>query len=482
MTDQELLTSLIAIQGKDEWQTFECKRAKIKPSKALETVVAFANTNGGVFIIGLEDPQKATGQERLFGISENRDNVSELLKLITQDINPAVDCKTYELAVTNIKGEVDNLLILRIIKSNDIHSLKNGDTYIRRGNQNNKIGADEIIRLKYEKGAISVESESSGINDFSELDEELLKIYQTDTRAESQDRFQFLKDNGLIKDAFFSKAAILLFGKNPSVQLKSKVGIKISHYYGIDANYSGQPNFVRKPFTIEGPLLHQIEKAVEYFREVKDTSGLYLSGATFNPLLKIPEWVFQEAVTNAVIHRNYAIQDDVHIRIFANRIEVISPGQYPGSITPQNIREERFARNPIVLRTLNRFQESPNLDIGEGVDRMFKLMQEKNLYDPIYIDSGTINHVAVILLNLQRVEYWDVVSKYLQDHYKITNSEAREITGIKDTLKMTRLLNKWVSQKVLIKVSGKSKKHTYYTTLGFASSISLFSLTQENKN
>ena len=76
MTDQEILQLFLDTQ---EWQTFECKRAAVQPRKLLETAVAFANTDGGFIVIGLEDPSKAMSANRLIGISENTDNVSEFL-------------------------------------------------------------------------------------------------------------------------------------------------------------------------------------------------------------------------------------------------------------------------------------------------------------------------------------------------------------------------------------------------------------------
>lgn len=108
---------------------------------------------------------------------------------------------------------------------------------------------------------------------------------------------------------------------------------------------------------------------IEYFRRIVRSSPHKLSGVSFNPTLLISEWAFQEAVTNALIHRNYFVQDDIQVRFFDDRVEVESPGTYPGYITVENIRTERFARNPLILRTLNRFQTTPNLDISEGVDR-----------------------------------------------------------------------------------------------------------------
>lgn len=483
MTDQELLKIFL---DTEEWQSFECKRAAVQPRRLLETAVAFANADGGLLIIGLEDPTKAVSHKRLIGISENSDNVSEFLKLLEKEIDPPLRLwNKFELDIANIQKVADKLLVMNIKKSVEVHSLKNGDTWVRRGKQNVKIGAQEIRRLQYEKGSVRFEDEISGIATLDDLETALLKEYKKDTESESQDDWQFLKDNGLAVKAnggfHLTRAGALLFSKNPSITLKSKCSIKVSHYYGTKPTFSGEPNFVRRPFTIEGPLLYQIQKMIKYFRETVKESPPKLKGGTFRPSLLIPEWAFQEAVTNAVIHRNYFVQDDIQVRFFDSRIEIESPGIYPGYITPFNIRSERFSRNPIIQRTLNRFQEAPNLDIGEGVDRMFRVMRENNLYEPLYFPpSLRPNSVLLFLFNLQRVEYWDTVSKYLDEHYRVTNNEARRITGVSDTLKMSRLLKSWVEKELLERV-GKAKKEIYYRKPGQEVPRGLFSRGGDNK-
>ncbi len=483
MNDQDIVP--IVLKWKENI-AFECKRADVKPSKLLKTIVAFANTEGGVLVVGLEDPLKARAEKRLIGISENLDNVSEFLKLIEREIDPPLQSwQEKHLPITNTQKDDDQLLVVYVEKSNDVHSLKQGDTLVRRGNQIAKIGSKQIIRLQYEKGSIKFEDELSGIRNLEELDGKLLGKYKKDTRSESQDNWQFLKDNGLAvkqNDGFeLTKAGVLLFGNNPSVILGNKCGIKISHYYGTKPTYSGEPNFVRQPFTVEGPLLIQIQKTLDYFMDVVKSSPPKLRGHAFRPSLLIPEWVFQEAVANTVIHRNYFLQDDIQIRFFDDHIEIESPGIYPGHITVRNIRSERFARNPLIQRTLSRFRESPNLDIGEGVDRMFEIMKEHNLYDPIYSPSTVKHSVLLYLFNVQRTEYWDTVSKYLDEHHRITNSEARNITGIKDTLKMTRLLKSWVDRGLLEKIGERAKRIVYYTKPGQDIQSSLFSMGVENK-
>jgi ATP-dependent DNA helicase RecG len=483
MEDKELLKVLLDVV---EWETFDCKRASIAPSKLLESVVAFANTSGGTIALGLEDSKKAKNEQRLLGISENLSNIAESLKLIEKEIAPPLKLwGKHEIDITNTKGIPDKILFLTVGKGDDVHSLKNGDTFVRKGDQTVKIGAGEIVRLKYEKGALKFEDEAADSVSLDDLDGELLNTYMHDTQSEGKDNWQFLKDNGLAlkrgTEFVLTKAGVLLFGKNPSVLLKSKCGVKISNYFGTKPNYSPEPNFLEKPFTVEGSLLQQIDKVVAYFRDFVKRSRPKLAGSKFVPTFLVPEWVFQEAVTNAIIHRNYSIQDDIQIRFFDDRVEIESPGTYPGHITVRNMRSERFARNPLILRTLNRFQSSPNLDIGEGVDRMFKIMFENNLYEPLYLPPASRPHsVMLVLINLQRVAYWNTVSKYLDVHVRITNTLARKITGISDTLKMSRLLTNWVD-KGLLKRIGSSKKSVYYTKSGEADSPLLFSSPSDNK-
>ncbi len=471
-----------------EWQSFECKRALVKPAKILETIVAFANTEGGIFILGLEDPDKAQGNERLFGISENSDNISEVQTLLKREIDPHLQfLNQWEISILNREKKEDRLWVIHVAKSNDVHSLKNGDTFIRSGSHNVKIGSSQIIRLKYEKGVIKYESEASGLDSLDELDSGLLEKFKKESRSQSTDQWQFLKDNGLAlkrNDKWeLTKGGALLFAKNPAVVLGSKCSIKVTHYLGTNPSFTENPNFLRRPFSIEGPLLEQITRTIDYFRDAVRSSPPKLTGATFKPTLLIPEWVFQEAVTNSVIHRDYSLQDDTHIRFFDDRIEVESPGTYPGHITISNIRHERFARNPLILRALNRFVEAPNLDHGEGIDRMFSIMRTHNLYEPLYLPPQTRPHsVLVILLNIQRVEYWDTVSQYLDKHSSISNREARKVTGITDTIKMSRLLKLWVKKGLLEKQETGSKKETLYHKPGIHQTSSLFAGGGDNKS
>ena len=469
-----------------EGQEFECKRADVQPAKLLETICAFANAQGGIIALGLEDPdRKIPKSQRIIGVDQNESLLSELQTSIRRDFNPILEngISVAKIPVVNNQNIQDNIALISVTKSNDIHSLYKGDTFLRIGNSNRKIGVSEITRLRYEKGALKYEDELAYQIQMSDFDANLLYQYKKDVGSSEMDDLAFLKDNGLAKESpdnkiIPTKASVLLFGKNPAVMLSSKCSIKILHYYGKKHNHSGTSNFVQRPFTIEGSLLYQIEQTVAYYGKIVSESAPKLAGAKFYPTILIPEYAFQEAVTNAVIHRNYNMQDDIQIRIFDDKIEISSPGAYPGHITHLNIRKERFARNYIIQRTLNRFRASPNLDIGEGVERIFQVMKEHNLYEPVY--SSYIekpNRVELYLYNLQKIDYWDTVKKYLVDNYKINNKQVREITNIADSSKVSRMLKQWVNQELLEKVDHEYKGNIYYRLSG---SSNLFKDTKIN--
>ncbi len=471
--EKSLIDHVLALK---ESSVIEFKRVHKKPKEMLESVIAFSNTEGGFLILWVWDEKQGKWYDRLVWINENIEYFAEFKKLVYSSIHPALP-KVDFIELEYTKNDMhDKIVVVDILKSSDIHSSISWDTFLRIENGNKKIGSDEIIRLKYEKWSLKFEDELSTITSLEDLDQNLLQQFKESIEAKWEDIWQILKDNWLAgqnKNIWTLKnSAVLLFAKNPSILLWRKCWIKISHYFWKKADFTGTPNFVRRPFSIEGPLLSQIDQAISYFNQVIKESSPQLSWSRFIPTMMIPLRVLQEVIVNAVIHRNYAIQNDIQVRIFDNKIEVESPWTYPWHMTSENIITERFARNPVILRTLNRFSKSPNLDIGEWVNRMFELMRKHNLYDPIYLPQHIIpNSVEVILHNLQKIEYWDVVNNYLTKNNHITNQEARSITGISDTLAMTRLLKKWVEQ-WLLDVEWE-KRYTVYKKKG--SDKSLFS-------
>ena len=132
---------------------------------------------------------------------------------------------------------------------------------------------------------------------------------------------------------------------------------------------------------------------------------------------------------NAVIHRDYSISDDIQILIFNNRIEVVSPGRLPGYVTPQNILHARYSRNSKIVRTLARYKEPPNRDLGEGLNTAFQKMKDWKLHAPEITEEG--NYVRVVIPHTPLATPSEAILEFLKANPTITNRQARDITGIK---------------------------------------------------
>lgn len=192
--------------------------------------------------------------------------------------------------------------------------------------------------------------------------------------------------------------------------------------------------------------------------------GLTLSSSGFKTVHAYPERVVKEAIVNAVVHRDYHLNRDIFVRIFDDRIEVESPGLFPGNITPFNIaRAGSKARNPLIASNLREFPVAPNIDAGEGVKMMFSEMAAADLYPPQYRESMStaVESVTVTLLNAKRPTAWDQVSDWVDRNGSIANADVVRIAGV-DTLRASKLLIAWREQGLLIPLPGRAKRNMAY--------------------
>ena len=167
-----------------------------------------------------------------------------------------------------------------------------------------------------------------------------------------------------------------------------------------------------------------------------------------------PEETLHEILTNAVLHRDYSIPADVHIRIFDNRLEVENPGKLPGHITRENILDEQFARNPKIVRLINKFPNPPNKDVGEGLNTAFDAMRKLRLKDPEITEKD--NSVLVTISHQSLASPEDTVLDYLNNNEEITNRVGRELTGIKSENSMKSVFIRLNKRDLIEPVPGKS--------------------------
>lgn len=450
--DDALVGDLLA---KPESLTFDCKRLG-KLDKILETIVAFANTQGGVVALGLEDPDKAAGRARVIGIQTHEIHWDELQRKfrtrITEPDQLSLDCS--EVGCTLHDGSPGAIVIIKVRPSRRVHSIVDDGTFVRLGKSNKELTAVEINNLMYERGVVSAETQLEEI-DFELLDTEYWRTYAAKrrlTRPIDQAMFHLglakRDKTGVIRPL---RAAVLLFAEEPSGLLGSKAAIRVFHYSGTQTSSDPNTNLLKPPITIGGPLVRQIQDARDaIIREL--AGGVQYGPLGFEIVQKYPVRVIAEAVTNAVIHRDYRLPADTIVRIFADRIEIESPGLLVGPVKPSNIdRVGSYARNSIIVQHLREFPSPPNLDAGEGVPMMFGTMHNAGLYPPLYLTRPRIDRevVRVYLRNDNRPSIWEQVSDYLDKHGEIGNAEVRQLMQSEDTLRASKMLKGWVDQGLL---------------------------------
>lgn len=497
LNPQDSSSLLSLILALPESRHLEFKRVSGKMvNKALDTICAFANSEGGSLVLGIADLKEFQGNARMFGIEENPEAVDELQSLVLTKFQPAISNITMRRLICTLHngsaaGTQGHLILVTVPRSIKVHSLIGGGTYERLDAGNRSMSAEDITELSYRRGVRSATSEPVSVN---------LSLLQTQAWQ------RFVAARGPLTGTFAEqllkigladevesvvqpkRAAVLLFADEPGSLLAghdSRADVRVMVYDGKLVIAGSSPNFRKQPKTVRGPLVDQIDATVNLVMDIL-ADGVVHSGSGFKTLHAYPERVVKEAIVNAIIHRDYRLNRDIFIRIFDDRIEVESPGVFPGNITPSNISKMGTkARNPLLSSNLREFPVAPNIDAGEGVKMMFSEMALAELYPPQYRQNTdvAVESVTVTLFNAKRPTAWDEVSDWLDRHGSITNADVVRISKL-DTLKASKLLTSWRDQGLLVPVPGRGKRNMAYSKPngGGQAELSLLSEAEDNNS
>lgn len=476
--DEPPAQSAVLVQflvGLGESRQLEFKRVSGKMvGKALETVCAFANAEGGTLVLGVADMKDQQGPARLFGLAENPEAVDEFRRKLLTEFNPPIESiRLRRLACTlrsgPAKGQAGHVLMLHVGHSEQVHSVVNSGTFIRMDACNRQMTAGEVTELSYRRGVRSAASEPVPVA-LERLDTGTWKRFVASRGLRTGDFSDQLLRIGLAENVKGgvqpTRAAVLLFADEPGSLLAAhdtRADVRLMVYDGKAPVPGAIPNLRKQPKTIRGPLVDQIDATVKAVLD-ELSHGLTLSGSGFKTLHLYPERVIKEAIVNAVIHRDYRLNRDIFVRVFDDRVEVESPGVFPGNITPATISKAGSkSRNPLIASNLREFPVAPNIDAGEGVKMMFAEMAQAKLYPPQYRQNtdAAVESVTVTLFNLQRPTAWDEVSDWVDRNRSIANADVVRIAKV-DTLKASKMLGAWREQGLLEALPGRGKRNMAY--------------------
>ena len=299
-----------------------------------------------------------------------------------------------------------------------------------------------------DKGIVSFENEVIADSDIADVLDSQIYHYFCENNFSNVDYAMWLNKQKLAKDGKLTVAGLLLYAEEPQISLPKRSSIKIYRYQ--TSEYADRDALVSDPITIEGCAYEQIHESVSKTKEIIES--IRKLGDGFENV-EYPEETLHEIITNAVLHRDYSIATDIQIRIFDNRVEVESPGKLPGHVTVSNILSSQSARNPKLVRLINKFPNPPNKDVGEGLNTAFEAMTRLRLKEPKIIEND--KSVLVVIRHEKLASPEEIIMQYLDEHDEINNRTGRTLTGIKSENTMKRAFWRLRDQDLIEMIPGR---------------------------
>lgn len=399
----------------EEGHFLERKAIEVAPAKLDKPISAFANADGGELYIGILNNGGWAGFANVEAANGHIQSLERLFPL------------GEGFAYTFLRHPEKNGLVLQITvrKARSIIKAASGIRFIRRGGQSLPVSSAEALRiLERNKGITSYETELVNTDLEQVTNSEVAVSFMLNVIPTAEPEAWMRKQQLIQKDRP-TVACLLLFSDLPQASLPKHCGVKV-YRYQTTKEEGARETLTGEPLSLEGCMYDLIALAVRKTEAI--INDLRVLGPEGLVGVQYPTEALHEVITNAIIHRDYSVADDVHIRIFENRVEVESPGRLPGHVTPQNILTERFARNGNLVRIINKFPDPPNKDVGEGLNTAFAAMKRLSLKEPVV--KETESSVLVIIRHERLASAEDLVLDYLRSNSTITNPIARELTGI----------------------------------------------------
>ena len=363
MTEKELLE--IAACG--ETSKVQFKELLDNQASIAAEMVAMSNSKGGQILFGIKDK---TGEICGLDYSQIQEIGNKLASIATELVKPQIFINT-ETVYANINGENKRVLVVSIEEGiAKPYKDQQGIIWIKQGGDKRKLtDNNEQIRLFQQSGLIYVDEMIVPNTAFSDLNKEKIAAYLSKIDGEEHSTEditeQICKNLNILKDNRLTLGGLLFFAKKPQ-NFRPAFCVKAVSFWGNDIAGTEY----RDSQDITGTIPRIFDETMDFFkRNLHHTQ----QGQNFNStgILEISEIALQELVQNALTHRDYSKNSPVRVLIFDDRIEIISPGCLPNSLTIENIKMgNAVVRNNLVVSYASKLMAYRGL--GSGIARAIK--------------------------------------------------------------------------------------------------------------
>jgi len=357
-------------RGEDSRQQF---KADMTNADALAAeIVAFCNTAGGRIFIGVNDDSSVRG---LSGADVARLN-QLIANAASQVVRPAVNPLT-----ENVPHPNGTVMVVSIPEGvNKPYMDKNGTIWVKNGSDKRRATSrEELQRLFQQAGLVHADETpvaglSAGDVDMPYFEGFFEQQFGEALAQHNQPLPQLLSNMNLMNQGQLNVAGSLLFARAPQYALPAFI-VKAVAFVGTqieDERYIDSRD-------ITGKLADVFQQTLGFIiantRAAQGEQGFNSPG-----LPEIPRIVWEELVANALIHRDYFISAPVRVLVFADRVEIISPGHLPNNLTIENIKAGNSnMRNPILASFAAKLL--PYRGLGSGLLRVIRAWPQIELID-----------------------------------------------------------------------------------------------------
>lgn len=463
MTIKEFETILLKGEGLNvEFKSWiKAKSMKERIDLVIKELIAFANAKGGTVFLGVEDNGEVTGCTDY--------DCQNILERIYDKTIPSMYTEIEEILYHDMI-----ILAITVERDGTIYATTSGSVYKRLGKNSKPYYPEQISHLySIEQGS---DFSAKILKDSSEEDINLLEVYNLKEKLKIRDTtstlpqledLPFLFDLGLIKRVNditkLTVAGLLFVGKESSIErLLPQAEVIYLHY-----SNSNQTEYDRR-LDLKQPIVTILDRMTEKIQDNNTILNVQI-GLFRLEIHDFSEKVFQEALLNALSHREYQSQGAIYIKHYPDKIIIENPGGFPDGITEDNIITHPSApRNKLIAETLQRLRYVQRT--GQGVDIIYQEMVSMGKPYPEYyayndavcltIKSAT-DDLSFVKFIIQEQESRQtifslselMILRFLNDNKRISLSEAQKLT--QTSLEETRRSLSILSHKGLLENIGK---------------------------
>jgi predicted HTH transcriptional regulator len=411
----------------NESKTLEFKENAKNLPGIVKTVIAFANTAGGILLVGVKDKTK-----EIIGVSDALHEEERVANAISDSVAPLI------IPDIEIHTHRDReLVVIRVPHAAGPFYLKTeGEkqgVYIRFGSTN-RIADDEMLRslkLFSENRSYDELPSPKGVLDTKAVEEAFAFIQRHPSEKQLESLGVFTEHLGT---SVMTHGGVLLFGLN-RLTLYPDALIRCARFKGLIKEK------IIDSMEVTSSLPSAVDEVITFIE--KNTSTASVIGRMHRKdISEYPPFALREAVINAILHSDYSMKGcHIQIAIFDNRIEITNPGGLPfGQTIQKALQGFSKLRNRVIGRV---FKELKLIEQwGSGLQRILAVCEQEGMKPPLIEEHN--NQFRLTLYNEhskpRQLGTWEkVILKHMTNHPSITTKEAAKIWKVSDRTARTRL-------------------------------------------